>query len=92
MRRERRKKVDPRYAACALAVAVVATSVRSAGAEDIYREIETKYIFGFTEGSGIGLEGEREFSPDTVVSSGKRDGHYTAAETKLKFEYTPNHL
>ena len=25
----------------------------------VYRDVETKYIFGFTEGSGIGLEGER---------------------------------
>jgi hypothetical protein len=62
----------------------------SARADDIYREIETKYIFGFTEGSGIGLEGEKEFSPDTIISSGKRDGHYTATETKLKLEVTPN--
>jgi hypothetical protein len=76
----------------ALALATwVGLSCRSqARAEDVYREIETKYIFGFTEGSGIGLEGEKEFSPDTVVNSGKRDGHYTAAETELKFEYTPN--
>ena len=64
--------------------------VTSAHADEVYREIETKYIFGFTEGSGIGLEGEKEFSPDTVVNSGKRDGHYTATETKLKLEVTPN--
>ena len=28
--------------------------------EGAFHEIETKYIFGFTEGSGIGLEGEKE--------------------------------
>jgi len=28
----------------------------------VYRDVETKYIFGFTEGSGVGLEGEKEFS------------------------------
>jgi len=66
------------------------SSISAARADDAYREIETKYIFGFTEGSGIGLEGEKEFSPDTIISSGKRDGRYTAVETKLKFEYTPN--
>jgi hypothetical protein len=55
-----------------------------------YREIETKYIFGFTEGSGIGHEGEKEFSLDTIVSTGKRDGRYTASETELKIEYTLN--
>ena len=31
-----------------------------------WRELETKYIFGFTTGSGIGLEGEKEFTIDTV--------------------------
>jgi hypothetical protein len=56
----------------------------------VYRDVETKYIFGFTEGSGIGLEGEKEFSPETVARMGKRDGHYFASETKLEFEFTPN--
>ena len=27
-----------------------------------WHEIETKYIFGFTTGSGIGIEGEKEFT------------------------------
>lgn len=57
---------------------------------DEFHEIETKYIFGFTEGSGVGLEGEREFSPETVMRFGKRDGRYTASETKLEYEFTPN--
>src|SRR2546423_15362725 len=55
-----------------------------------FYEIETKYIFGFTEGSGIGLEGEKEFSIDTIGRFGKRDGRYAATETKFEFEYTPN--
>src|SRR4051794_25477845 len=55
-----------------------------------FYEIETKYIFGFTEGSGIGLEGEKEFSLDTIGRFGKRDGRYAATETKWEFEYTPN--
>src|SRR2546430_11507333 len=56
----------------------------------MFYEIETKYIFGFTEGSGIGLEGEKEFSIDTVGRFGKRDGRYAATETRFEFEYTPN--
>ena len=59
-------------------------------ASNQFFEIETKYIFGFTEGSGIGLEGEKEFSIETVGRFGKRDGRYTATETKFEFEYTPN--
>ena len=34
-----------------------------------WKEIETKYIFGFTTGSGIGLEGEKEFTPGMVVTT-----------------------
>src|SRR6478672_5664054 len=56
----------------------------------VYREIETKYIFGFTEGSGIGLEGEKEFSLDTEARLGKSGGHYYASETKFEYEFTPN--
>src|SRR5712691_3436296 len=55
-----------------------------------FYEIETKYIFGFTEGSGIGLEGEKEVSWNTAARIGKRDGRYVATETKLEFEFTPN--
>jgi len=63
----------------------------SARAEDAssWKEIETKYIFGFTTGSGIGLEGEKEFTVDSVGRFGKRDGHYAATETKYEFEFTP---
>jgi hypothetical protein len=54
-----------------------------------WKDIETKYIFGFTTGSGIGLEGEKEFTVDTIGRFGKRDGHYAATETKYEFEFTP---
>ena len=59
-------------------------------APSVWRDVETKYVFGFTEGSGIGLEGEKEFSPETVMRFGKRDGRYQAGETKLEYEFTPN--
>jgi hypothetical protein len=55
-----------------------------------WREIETKYIFGFTIGSGIGIEGEKEFTTDTIGRFGKRDGRYNATETKYEFEFTPS--
>ena len=55
-----------------------------------FYEIETKYIFGFTEGSGIGLEGEKEVSIETVARFTKRGGRYWASETKLEYEFTPN--
>src|SRR3981081_3814463 len=62
---------------------------RAEGASS-WRDIETKYIFGFTTGSGIGLEGEKEFTVDSIGRFGKRDGHYAATETKYEFEFTPS--
>ncbi|HXL13883.1 MAG TPA: hypothetical protein VN941_07985 [Bradyrhizobium sp.] len=63
-----------------------------ARAEDYssWHDIETKYIFGFTLGSGIGLEGEKEVTVDAIGRFGKRDGSYAASETKYEFEFTPN--
>ena len=55
-----------------------------------WREIETKYIFGFTLGSGIGIEGEKEVTVDSIGRFGKRDGYYSATETKYEFEFTPS--
>ncbi len=55
-----------------------------------FKEIETKYIFGFTTGSGIGLQGEKEVTTETVGRFGKRDGRYAATETKLEYEFTPS--
>src|SRR5690348_1069427 len=84
-------------ARCARAIIFAAPVIVSSGfvacAQDnsaVYRDVETKYIFGFTEGSGIGLEGEKEFTVDTVARIGKRDGRYWASESKLEYEFTPN--
>ena len=74
------------------AVACVFGWCGAARAEDAssWKDIETKYIFGFTTGSGIGLEGEKEFTVDSIGRFGKRDGHYAATETKYEFEFTPS--
>lgn len=77
-----------RAAACVLVALSGAASAQSANAN--WREIETKYIFGFTGGSGIGLEGEKEFVVDTQARIGKSGGRYFASESKLEFEFTPN--
>jgi hypothetical protein len=82
-----------RARALAVGALFMVTTGFGAHAQDnsvIYRDIETKYVFGFTEGSGIGLEGEKEFSFDTEARIGKRDGRYYASESKLEFEFTPN--
>jgi hypothetical protein len=87
-----RKRVGPRQSLGLLLSCVVFGCAGSARAEDAnsWKEIETKYIFGFTTGSGIGLEGEKEFTVDSIGRFGKRDGHYAATETKYEFEFTPS--
>ena len=77
-------------ALCALAILLGGTAAARAQDASSWREIETKYVFGFTTGSGIGLEGEKEVTVDTVGRFGKRDGHYAATETKYEFEFTPS--
>jgi hypothetical protein len=71
--------------------AILATVVRSEAQDDsAFHEIETKYIFGFTIGSSVGLEGEKAFEPVTVGRFGKRTGTYASTETELEYEFTPN--
>jgi hypothetical protein len=75
----------------ALALIICGASAKQSHAQDgAFGEIESKYIFGFTEGSGIGLEGEKEVSVETIGRFGKRGGKYNATESKLEFEHTPN--
>jgi hypothetical protein len=71
-------------------VALFAGMPAHADETEAFYEIETKYIFGFTTGSGIGLEGEKEFSPETIINFGKRDGRYAVSATKFEYEFTPN--
>jgi len=75
---------------CAVAGVALWGSVAHAEDSNSWREIETKYIFGFTLGSGIGLEGEKEVTVDSIGRYGKRDGYYAATETKYEFEFTPS--
>jgi hypothetical protein len=86
------RKLERRYTAALWAIAGLFWCSGAARADDAstWRDIETKYIFGFTTGSGIGLEGEKEFTVDTIARLGKRDGRYTATETKYEFEFTPS--
>src|SRR6202049_5337618 len=93
MREELQVGIHPErsHAMALCAVALLLWCAGDARAEDAssWRDIETKYIFGFTTGSGIGLEGEKEFTVDSIGRFGKRDGHYAATETKYEFEFTP---
>src|SRR5947209_9189809 len=54
-----------------------------------YNEIETKYIFGFTDGSDIGAEGEKAIELETNGAFRKRHGRYSAIEQEVEFEAVP---
>jgi hypothetical protein len=56
---------------------------------DPYHELETKYIFGFTEGADIGAEGEKSIEFETTTASGLRGGTYAALEQEVEFESVP---
>src|SRR5436309_4492918 len=79
-----------RHQAVALCALLFLGGIARAEDASSWREIETKYIFGFTTGSGIGIEGEKEFTTDTIGRFGKRGGRYSATETKYEFEFTPS--
>jgi hypothetical protein len=91
--RTNRSTKEPWVAAVLAALSVLAISGPAFAQSDAspkFYEIETKYIFGFTEGSGIGIEGEKEFSVESNSNIGKRDGRYVASQTKLEYEFTPS--
>jgi hypothetical protein len=76
--------------AAMIGVAVLGGAARADDADpSTWRELETKYLFGFTSGSGIGKEGEKEIAVVSVGRFGKRDGSYASSETLTEFEYTP---
>ncbi|MDE2361956.1 MAG: hypothetical protein KGM42_04690, partial [Hyphomicrobiales bacterium] len=58
-------------------------------ADGEYNEIETKYIFGFTNGSDIGLKGEMAVETDTNAAFRRRAGRYMALEQEIEFEHVP---
>ena len=55
-----------------------------------FNEIESKYIFGFTDGSDIGNQGEKAIEFETTGSFKKRGGKYSAIEQELEFESVPS--
>lgn len=51
--------------------------------------LETKNIFGFTSGTDIGPEHDREIELETDLAFGKKIGAYNIGEQKATFEYNP---
>ena len=55
----------------------------------VFYEAESKYMFGFIDGSDIGNEGEKAFEYEATGSFQKRGGSYTAIEHEFEFEDVP---
>ncbi|MBV8451941.1 MAG: hypothetical protein JOZ29_06660 [Deltaproteobacteria bacterium] len=68
-----------------LALGLSGQSVIAAGES----EVDTQFIFGFTQGADVGELGEREIEHQTIARLGKRDGSYTALSEQLRYELTP---
>jgi hypothetical protein len=56
---------------------------------DPFHELETKYLFGFTEGADIGAEGEKAIEFETTGSFRMRGGSFNAIEQEVEFESVP---
>ncbi len=60
-----------------------------AAAPDPYHELETKYLFGFTEGADIGAEGEQSVEFESTTQWGRRGGVYGTIEQEVEYENVP---
>jgi hypothetical protein len=52
-------------------------------------DVDTQFIFGFTQGSDVGELREKEIEFETVGRFGKADGSYAALTSQLRGEFTP---
>jgi hypothetical protein len=52
-------------------------------------DVDTQFLFGFTQGSDVGELGEKEIESETVGRFGKADGSYAALTSELRAELVP---
>jgi hypothetical protein len=52
-------------------------------------DVDTQFIFGFTQGTDVGELGEKEIESETVARFGKADGSYAFLTSQLRAEVTP---
>lgn len=53
-------------------------------------DVDSQFIFGFTQGTDVGERGEREIESETISRFGKSDGSYIALTNELRMEFTPS--
>jgi hypothetical protein len=66
-----------------------APTAPSTSAPDPFHELESKYLFGFTEGSDIGEQGEQSIEFENTAAFVKRGGRYSAVEQEVEYESVP---
>ncbi len=64
-------------------------AAQAAPLPDPFHELETKYLFGFTEGADIGAEGEQSIELETTAGFQRRGGRYGAIEQEIEYEGVP---
>jgi len=72
-----------------LLLAAPSFGARAETATAVFHEAESKYMFGFLDGSDIGNENEKAFEYEATASLQKRGGRYTAIEHEFEFEHVP---
>ena len=77
------------FAATLAPLTALADSTPPAATPDPYHELETKYLFGFTEGADIGAEGEQSVEFETTTQGGRRGGVYGTLEQEIEYENVP---
>ena len=85
-------RFDSYVCRCFGAAAVVLAASLPACAQttaNVFYETETKYLFGFIDGSDIGNENEKAFEYEMTGSFAKRGGRYSAIEHEFEFEHVP---
>lgn len=75
--------MNAKTALAALMLLLLARSVVHAG------DVDTQFLFGFTQGSDVGELGEKEIESETVGRFGKADGSYAALTSELRAELVP---
>jgi hypothetical protein len=73
-----------RSVAALLSSLLLAPAVAHAG------DVDTQFIYGFTQGSDVGSVGEKEIESETIGRFGKADGSYAAVTSQLRIEFTPS--
>jgi hypothetical protein len=77
------------FAALCLLAAVPASQAQEERVGRYY-ELETKYLFGFTDGTDIGAEGEKEVEAETTAGFGMHGGSFNSVEQELEWEHVPS--